>query len=167
MPALNNPKLCSLSEAIARREALRQAGKRVVLTNGCFDLLHTGHLYYLREAAGLGDALFIAMNAAVSVRELKGPTRPVQGDVERAYALGALEFVDAIFLFTAARLTAEIQAIQPDIYAKAGDYTLETLNPQERAALEALKVDIQFIPFLEGYSTTQLIAKINAAADTL
>ena len=167
MPTLSNPKLRSLNEAVAHREALRQAGKRVVLTNGCFDLLHTGHLYYLREAAKLGDALFIAMNAAVSVCALKGPTRPVQGDIERAYALGALEFIDTVFLFETPRLTAEIAALKPDIYTKAGDYTLETLNQEERTELDKQSADIRFIPFLDGYSTTDLIAKITVAADTL
>ncbi len=164
---LINPKLRSLDSAVALREKLRKEGKRVVLTNGCFDLLHTGHLYYLREAARLGDALFIAVNSAVSVRALKGPTRPVQDDIERAYALAALEFVHTVFLFETPRLTQEILALRPDTYTKAGDYTLETLNPEERFALQTVGADIRFIPFLEGYSTTRLIAKITAAAHTL
>ncbi len=164
---LINPKLRSLDNAVALREKLRKEGKRVVLTNGCFDLLHTGHLYYLREAARLGDALFIAVNSAVSVRALKGPTRPVQDDIERAYALAALEFVHTVFLFETPRLTQEILALRPDTYTKAGDYTLETLNPEERFALQTVGADIRFIPFLEGYSTTRLIAKITAAAHTL
>lgn len=163
---LPNPKLLSLEEAVAHRKALKAGGKYVVLTNGCFDLLHTGHVYYLRKAAALGDALFIAINGDRSVQELKGPTRPVQNEVERAYLLGALDFVDTLFVFHTPRLTAEIEAIQPDIYAKAGDYTLDTLNPEERSALENCGADIQFLPFLEGYSTTSLIGKIAKAADT-
>ena len=113
-------------------------GKRVVLTNGVFDLLHTGHLYYLKQARALGDALIIALNADASTRALKGPSRPVQDEAQRAYALAALECVDAIVIFGAPRLTAEIRALQPDIYCKAGDYTLEKLNPEERAALESV-----------------------------
>lgn len=164
--SLINPKLRTLDAAVVHRASLRAQGKRVVLTNGCFDLLHTGHVYYLRKAAALGDALFIGLNGDASVVALKGPTRPVQSVIERAYLMGALDFVDTLFVFDTPRLTAEITALRPDIYAKAGDYTLETLNPEERAALEKVGADIQFLPFLEGYSTTALIAKIAKAAGT-
>lgn len=163
---LPNPRWLSLDDAVARRQQLREAGKRVVLTNGCFDLLHTGHVYFLSEAAKLGDALFIALNADESVQALKGPTRPVQSVAERAYLLARLDFVDTLVSFATPRLTAEITALQPDVYAKAGDYTLETLNAEERGALEAAGAEIRFLPYLEGYSTTSLIAKINAAAKT-
>lgn len=163
---LSNPKLLSLADAVARRETLHGAGQRVVLTNGCFDLLHTGHVYFLSEAAKLGDALIIAVNADESVRALKGPTRPVQSVAERAYLLGRLDFVDTVLAFATPRLDAEIAALRPDVYAKAGDYTLDTLDPGERAALEACGADIRFLPYLEGYSTTALIAKIAQAAQT-
>lgn len=163
-PLENNPKLMSLPEAVARRARLRAAGKRLVLTNGCFDLLHCGHLYYLQEAAALGDELWIGLNGETSVRALKGPTRPVQNDLERAYALGALPFVHGLFTFETPRLDGEIRALTPDVYAKAGDYTLDKLDPGERAALEACGTQIRFLPFLPGYSTTGLIAKITAAA---
>lgn len=164
-PLENNPKLfASLEAAVARRAELKSAGKKLVLTNGCFDLLHCGHVYYLREAAKLGDELWIGLNAAESVRALKGPTRPVQGDLERAFTLGALEFVRGIFFFHTPRLDGEIRALTPDVYAKAGDYTLETLNPDERAALISAGTEIHFLPFLPGFSTTSLIAKINAAS---
>jgi rfaE bifunctional protein nucleotidyltransferase chain/domain len=161
---LTTPKLRSLDEAVARRKELRAAGKPVVLTNGCFDLLHPGHLYYLRQAAGLGGALFVALNGDASVRVLKGPARPVQTAPERAYSLGALEFVDTLFVFDTPRLTREILAVRPDIYVKAGDYTLEKLDPGERGALEEVGARIQFLPFLPGYSTTGLLKKIAAAA---
>ncbi len=161
----NNPKLFkTLEDAVARREILREQGKKLVLTNGCFDLLHCGHVYYLREAAKLGDELWIGLNGADSVRALKGPTRPVQGDLERAFTLGALEFVSGVFFFHTPRLDKEIRALKPDVYAKAGDYTLETLNADERAALLDVGAEIKFLPFLPGFSTTSLIAKINAAA---
>lgn len=162
---LDNPKLFSLADAVARREQLRTAGRRVVLTNGIFDLLHTGHLYYLQKARALGDALFIALNADASTRALKGPARPVQTETQRAYALGALACVDAVFVFHTPRLDAEIRALQPDIYCKAGDYTLEKLDPGERAALESVRARIEFMPFLPGFSTTSLIAKIKAAGE--
>lgn len=160
---LENPKLRSLEHAVTQRQKLRAAGRRVVLTNGVFDLLHTGHLYYLKQARALGDALFIALNSDASVRALKGPLRPVQSELERAYALAALACVDGIVIFGTPRLDAEIRALRPDVYCKAGDYTLEKLDPGERAALEEAKTDIRFLPFLEGFSTTKLIAKIKAA----
>jgi len=160
---LDNPKLLTLPEAQAWREQGRSAGRRVVLTNGVFDLLHTGHLFYLKQARALGDALIIALNSDASVRALKGPLRPVQTEEQRAYALGALECVDAVVIFSEPRLTGEIRALRPDVYCKAGDYTLEKLNPEERAALEEVGAQIVFLPFLPGFSTTQLIGRIKAA----
>ncbi len=162
---LDNPKLHTLASAIRWREALRQAGRRVVLTNGVFDLLHTGHLYYLQRARALGDALIIAINSDASVRALKGPLRPVQNEEQRAYALGALACVDAAVIFREPRLTAEIRGLRPDVYCKAGDYTLEKLNAEERGALEEVGARIEFLPFLAGFSTTQLIARIKAAGE--
>ena len=162
---LDNPKLFSLPQAVLRREEWRAAGRRVVLTNGVFDLLHTGHLDYLQQARALGDVLMIALNADASVRALKGPSRPVQSEEQRAYALAALACVDAVVIFREPRLTAEIRALKPDVYCKAGDYTLEKLNPEERSALQQVGAQIEFLPFLPGFSTTQLIARIKAAGD--
>ena len=163
---LENPKLFpSLDDAVVAREKLRATGKSVVLTNGVFDLLHTGHLYYLQKARALGDALFIALNSDASVRELKGPLRPVQNETERAYALAATWFIDGIVVFREKRLTNEILALKPDVYSKAGDYTLDKLDPGERRALESVGAKIDFMPFLPGFSTTALIAKIKAAGD--
>ncbi len=162
---LDNPKLRTLADTVAWREQIRREGRRVVLTNGVFDLLHTGHLFYLQQARALGDALVIALNADASVRALKGPTRPVQTEEQRAYALGALACVDAVTIFREPRLTAEIRALRPDVYCKAGDYTLERLNAEERGALEEVGARIEFLPFLPGFSTTQLIARIKAAGE--
>jgi rfaE bifunctional protein nucleotidyltransferase chain/domain len=162
---LENPKLHSLTATVAWRDAQRQAGRRVVLTNGVFDLLHTGHLYYLQKARALGDALVIALNADASVRALKGPARPVQSEEQRAYALAALACVDAVFVFGTPRLDAEIRALRPDLYCKAGDYTLDKLDAGERTALQQVGARIEFLPFLPGFSTTQLIARIKAAGE--
>ncbi|WP_404425285.1 adenylyltransferase/cytidyltransferase family protein [Nibricoccus sp. IMCC34717] len=162
---LPNPKLHSLASASALRSEWRASGKRVVLTNGVFDLLHTGHLYYLQQARALGDILVVALNGDQSVRALKGPTRPILDEQSRAYALAATWFVDAIVLFQAKRLTAEIEALRPDAYAKAGDYSLDKLDPGERSALEACGASIHFLPFLPGFSTTELIRRITAAGD--
>jgi rfaE bifunctional protein nucleotidyltransferase chain/domain len=155
----------TLEQAVRAREAWRRDGKRVVLTNGVFDLLHTGHLHSLQAAKRCGDILVVALNADDSVRALKGPGRPVQDEEQRAYALGALASVDAIIIFSAPRLTPEIRAIKPDVYCKAGDYTVETLNAEERAALQGVGAKIEFVPFLPGFSTTGLIAKIKAAGE--
>ena len=162
---LDNPKLRPLDETATFRKKLRTDGRRVVLTNGIFDLLHTGHLYYLQKARALGDALIVALNSDASTKALKGPARPVQSEEQRAYALGALACVDAVVIFGTPRLDAEIRALHPDIYCKAGDYTLDKLDAGERAALEAVGARIEFMPFLAGFSTTNLIAKIKAAGE--
>ena len=161
---LNKAKLRTLSAAVERRAELRTRGRKVVLTNGVFDLLHPGHLHYLEHAAALGDALFIALNSDASVRQLKGPTRPVESESVRAAHLCDLAFVDTVVIFGETRLTAEIRRLRPDIYCKAGDYTLEKLDPGERSELELAGTRIEFMPFLPGHSTTALIAQRNAAA---
>lgn len=162
---LVNPKLLDLEGLVTWRAAQKAQGRKVVLTNGVFDLLHTGHLYYLQQARALGDSLVIALNSDASVRQLKGPLRPVQSEQERAYALAALACVDAVVIFREPRLTAEIQALKPDVYCKAGDYTLEKLDAGERGALQAVGAEIRFMPFLAGFSTTGLIARIKAAGE--
>lgn len=164
---LDTPKLMTLDEAVQNRAALKSAGKQLVLTNGCFDLLHPGHLFYLQQAAALGDELWICLNGTKSVQALKGPHRPILGDAERAFALASLAFVDGVILFDTPRLTQEILALKPDVYTKAGDYTLETLDAGEREALQGVGAAIHFIPFLEGFSTTGLIEKIRAGGDSL
>jgi rfaE bifunctional protein nucleotidyltransferase chain/domain len=160
---LEIPKLLRLDQAVERRQDLRSLGRRVVLTNGVFDLLHTGHLHSLQAAAALGDALFVCINSDASVKSLKGPLRPIQAESERAYALAALACVDTVLIFGNRRLDGEIRALRPDFYSKAGDYTRETLDPGELAALDGCGAQIRFMPFLEGYSTTRLIERIRAA----
>ena len=157
-------KLLTLRAAVARRRRLAARGRSVVLTNGVFDLLHPGHRHYLRRARALGGALFVALNSNASTRLLKGPTRPVQGQTERARALGRLPCVDAIVIFRGKRLDREIAALRPDLYCKAGDYTLAKLDPAERAALQKAGAKIKFMPFLAGFSTTKKIAALRAAA---
>ncbi|MCF7687472.1 MAG: adenylyltransferase/cytidyltransferase family protein [Cephaloticoccus sp.] len=160
---LENPKLLSLATAVAGRKKMHSEGNSLVITNGVFDLLHTGHIYYLKQARALGDALYVLINADESVRALKGPSRPVQSEIERAYALGALACVDGVVVFRTPRLDAEIRALSPDVYCKAGDYTLDKLDPTERAALEGVGARIEFMPFLAGFSTTKLIERIKVA----
>lgn len=151
-----------VTDLLARREDLRARGGTLVLTNGCFDLLHAGHLYALQEAARLGSELWVAVNGDESVRALKGPDRPLQGERERAYALSRIRGVAAVFVFPGTRLDGEIRQLAPDLYAKSGDYSLETLDPGEREALLEVGAKIQFLPFLEGFSTTSLAARTAA-----
>lgn len=160
---LPNPKLLSLDDAIVAREALREAGKTMVMTNGCFDLLHIGHLSYLQKAKQLGDEFWILINSDESVQALKGPTRPIVNEIERAYSLAALSCVDRIVIFNSPRLVEEIKLLKPDIYTKAGDYTIDTIHKGERAAFESVGTEIKFLPFLQGFSTTKMIEKINQA----
>ena len=157
--ALPSPQVFDLSAAVAWREAARVAGRRVVLTNGVFDLLHRGHIEYLHRSAALGDLLLVAINSDASVKVLKGPSRPLNTEQDRAYAVASLRCVAATFIFAGPRLAEEIRVLRPDVYTKAGDYTPETLDASEREALVAAGAEIHIMPFLAGHSTTSLIAR--------
>jgi rfaE bifunctional protein nucleotidyltransferase chain/domain len=135
-------------------------GKKLVLTNGCFDLLHTGHVRYLEQARGCGDALIVAVNSDTSVRELKGPDRPLNGELDRAEVLAALRCVDHVTIFSGKRVTDVIRLLRPAIYAKGGDYTLETLDSGERAALEETGAEISLLQLVPGRSTTGILEKM-------
>jgi formyltetrahydrofolate-dependent phosphoribosylglycinamide formyltransferase len=150
----------TVSEAAAWRDQLDAAGKRLVFTSGCFDLLHAGHVRYLDQAKALGDALLIALNSDASVRLIKGPSRPVNTEADRAGVLLGLRAVDAVVIFDEPRTTALIQHIRPHLFAKGGDYTLDSLNPEERAALEANGTGIHLLPELKGRSTTATLARM-------
>ncbi len=163
MIASPEPRVLSLEEALATRKRSAERGARVVLTNGCFDILHRGHLDYLAASAALGDVLIVAVNSDASVRWLKGADRPVHGESDRAHALACLRFVDAAFVFPGPRLVDEILLLKPDIYTKAGDYDLDSLDPGERAALQQVGADIRILPFLPGHSTTSVIERMRGA----
>jgi formyltetrahydrofolate-dependent phosphoribosylglycinamide formyltransferase len=147
-------------QARALRDTLHQQGRRLVFTNGCFDLLHTGHVRYLQQARALGDALIVGLNADASVRALKGPTRPVNGELDRAEVLSALRCVDGVVIFHDLRATSLIEAIQPHIYAKGGDYTPDTLDPGEREALRRAGTEIQILSLVPGRSTTSILDRM-------
>jgi rfaE bifunctional protein nucleotidyltransferase chain/domain len=155
-----NAKIIDMNELAQRARELRAAGKKLVATNGCFDLLHVGHVRYLQAARKLGDVLAVGLNGDRSVRELKGSGRPINNEADRAEALAALECVDFIAIFPEMRATEFIFAAQPAIYAKAGDYTSETLNAEERAALQEVGAEIRIIPFERGYSTSLLLEQL-------
>jgi rfaE bifunctional protein nucleotidyltransferase chain/domain len=157
-------KIVEMKELAARAQEFRAAGKRLVATNGCFDLLHVGHVRYLQAARALGDALAVGVNGDQSARELKGPGRPLNNERDRAEVLAALEDVDLVVIFPELRATRFIEAVAPAIYVKGGDYTLETLNIEERGALQKVGADIRIIPFEKGYSTTRLLEKLRSLA---
>jgi rfaE bifunctional protein nucleotidyltransferase chain/domain len=159
LPRMSFAKNLSVEALAAERERLEQSGRRLVFTNGCFDILHVGHVRYLQAARALGDALVVAVNSDASVRALKGPTRPMNGEDERAEVLAALGCVDYVTVFGTERVTALIHAIRPHVYAKGGDYTVASLHPEERGALEVVGTEIRILPLVPGKSTTNILEK--------
>jgi D-glycero-beta-D-manno-heptose 1-phosphate adenylyltransferase len=145
----------------AWRASLRAQGMRLVVTNGCFDLLHLGHVTYLEAARNLGEALLLGLNGDQSVRELKGPGRPVNSESDRAGVLAALESVTGVCIFAERTASRFLSIAQPDIYVKGGDYTLETVNQEERRIVEQAGGRIALISFVPGKSTTSLLKKIS------
>lgn len=143
------------------RAAMRASGRKLVVTNGCFDLLHLGHVTYLETARNLGDALLVGVNSDESVRQLKGADRPVNGEADRAAVVAALESVNGACVFTEKSAVRFLTAAQPDIYAKGGDYTLETLNQEERRIVEQAGGRVVILPIVPGKSTTSLLEKIS------
>ena len=131
------------------------------MTNGCFDLLHRGHVTYLQAARQQGDVLLVGLNSDESVRQLKGADRPVNAEQDRAAVLAALESVDAVCIFAEKTATHFIATAQPDIYAKGGDYTVETLNQEERRVVENAGGKIMVLPVVPGKSTTALLKKLS------
>jgi rfaE bifunctional protein nucleotidyltransferase chain/domain len=143
------------------RKQFRASGKKLVVTNGCFDILHLGHVTYLENARNFGDALLIGINGDEATRQLKGAGRPVNSETDRAAVLAALESVNGVCIFTDKTATKFLAAAQPDFYVKGGDYTLETLNQDERRAVESAGGKIILVPFVPGKSTTSLLEKIS------
>ncbi len=153
-------KIIDIEKLAERGKEFRAAGKKLVATNGCFDLLHLGHVRYLQAARALGDALVVGLNGDRSVRELKGAGRPINDEKTRAEMLAALESVDLVTIFLEMRATQFLEAAAPAIYAKGGDYGSETLDAEERAILQKLGAEIRIIPFEEGYSTSGLLERL-------
>jgi len=153
-------KIMALEDAVAWRDGLAREGRRLAVTNGCFDLLHRGHAEYLAVARQQADALLVLLNADRSVQSLKGKLRPIVAEADRAMLLAALEAVDAVVLFATPRCTGQLSGLRPDVYVKGGDYSLATIDREEREALQAIGARFAFIPFLPGFSTTDLIERI-------
>jgi rfaE bifunctional protein nucleotidyltransferase chain/domain len=156
---LNIPKYHTAEHLAEISAQTRGQGRKLVFTNGCFDLLHVGHVRYLQEARQRGDALLVAINSDNSVRSLKGPGRPIVPQDERAEVLAALECVDYVTVFEEARVTGLLERIQPQVYVKGGDYQVEELPEEEREAARKAGAVIEVLGVVPGRSTTALLEK--------
>lgn len=154
-------KIIAFEKLAEWRKQFRASGKKLVVTNGCFDILHLGHVTYLENARNFGDTLLVGVNSDDAVRGLKGAGRPVNSETDRATVLAALESVNGVCIFADKTATKFLAAAQPDIYVKGGDYTLETLNQDERRTVESAGGKIILVPFVPGKSTTALLEKIS------
>jgi D-glycero-beta-D-manno-heptose 1-phosphate adenylyltransferase len=150
-------KTITLDEALQLLNPTVRKKNKIVFTNGCFDLLHRGHIYYLSRARELGDLLFVGLNSDASVTKLKGPGRPVNDQNARAEVLGALAFVDYIIVFDEATPLALITALQPDLLVKGGDYKVEDIVGYREVTSRGGSVET--IPLLEGYSSSSIHQK--------
>ena len=153
-------KIVSLEEAQARVARWRAQGLRIAYTNGCFDLLHAGHVRTLETARGLADALVVGMNSDASARQLKGPGRPVVPEHERAEMLAALVAVDLVIVFPEDTSRGVIAALRPEMWVKGGDYDPATVNQEEKAFVEGYGGRVALAARVEGLSTSDLVARI-------
>ncbi|MFP4162658.1 MAG: adenylyltransferase/cytidyltransferase family protein [Chitinispirillaceae bacterium] len=140
-------------------EPLRKNGKQLVTTNGCFDLLHAGHVRYLCEAAQRGDLLVVGVNSDETVRKLKGAQRPVQNEKDRVLVVGSLKMVFGAFIFREDDPRAFLEVLKPDIHIKGGDYDRDIL---ERETVEKNGGKVEIVSYLEGYSTTSIVSRIRS-----
>jgi rfaE bifunctional protein nucleotidyltransferase chain/domain len=138
----------------------KYAGKTIVFTNGCFDILHVGHVRYLAAAKRLGDILVVGLNSDASVRELKGIGRPLNSQDDRAEVMAALEAVDHVIIFAEKRVSHLLRQMRPQIYVKGGDYTVDSLDSEEVVALKEINARIEILPLVPGKSTSKLVQAI-------
>ena len=153
-----NSKIFSLDDLKNQVNAWKQAGEEVVFTNGCFDIIHRGHIEVLAQTADLGDRLIIGLNSDSSIQKLKGEDRPIIDQQARAILLAALSFVDAVILFPEDTPINLISTLLPDVLAKGGDYEIETIVGHEIVQQKGGKVKL--VPFVDGFSSTTIIDKI-------
>lgn len=147
-------------ELIEWRKLVRAMGDTLVVTNGCFDVLHIGHVISLQMAADQGDWLLVGINGDEAVECLKGPGRPITGEIDRATILSELRMVDAVYIFPEKTATNFLSLCSPDVYVKGGDYSLDKLNKDERTVLEQFNTKIVFTPTIKGKSTTLMASRI-------
>jgi len=157
---MNIEKLVTKEELHTIIKNLRNQGKKIAWTNGCFDFMHAGHVDYLQKSKSYGDALVVGMNSDASVKKLKGDLRPICSQQERALVLSALIYVDYILIFEDKSPVNIIQEFKPDYYIKGGDYTIDTIDQTERRVVQAFGGEIVLLPEVEGISTSSIIEKI-------
>jgi D-beta-D-heptose 7-phosphate kinase/D-beta-D-heptose 1-phosphate adenosyltransferase len=153
--------ILTLDDLLKERKRLRDAGQKLVFTNGVFDILHVGHVRYLAQARALGDALVVAVNSDRSVRELKGADRPLTNENDRAEILSALGAVDYVTIFDDISPRSLIAQLLPDVLVKGGDYALDQIHGREE--VEAAGGRVVSLPFVDGASTTEIIDRIKTA----
>ena len=151
-------KVLTIDQLLAERRRLNEAGQKLVFTNGVFDILHVGHVRYLEDARALGDALVVAINSDASVRQLKGDTRPLMNENERAEIMAALRAVDYVTIFDNISPRALIAKLLPDVLVKGGDYALDEIHGREE--VETAGGRVVSLPFIEGVSTSGIIERI-------
>lgn len=151
-------KICELTDAVQRRSAWKLAGEQVVFTNGCFDILHLGHVDYLEKARQTGTKMIVGVNSDASVRALKGPERPVNTEYARARLIASLQFVDLVIVFNEETPLELINHLLPDILVKGDDYTIDTIVGAKEVI--AAGGHVKTIPLVPSYSTTGIIQKL-------
>lgn len=154
-------KILSLEQLQPKLEEWKAKGDKIVFTNGCFDLLHLGHVDYLEKARQLGDKLVLGLNTDASISRIKGPNRPLQDEMSRARVMASLLFIDAVVLFDNDTPLELIKAVQPDILVKGNDYSIENIVGQD--IVMAKGGDVKTVPLVKGYSTTNIVKKIEGS----
>jgi len=161
MPPVNfREKIIPYDRLAEWRKQAQASGRKLVVTNGCFDLLHIGHVTYLEAARQQGDLLLVGLNNDESVRTLKGEGRPVVSEADRAAVLAALQSVDAVCIFTETTARRFLSIAQPDVYVKGGDYTIDTINQEERRFVENMGGKVVILPGVPDRSSSALTEKI-------
>ena len=153
-------KIFTLETLATWRDNLRNIGKKLAATNGCFAILHAGHVNYLQAARNEADALIVGINSDRSVRELKGPNRPIHTEYDRATIIAAIESVDGVFIFDELRATGFLEITQPDVYVKGGDYAVEELPEEERQTITKLGGSIKVLGLVPGKSSSEIAQRI-------
>ncbi len=160
---IDAPGVLALPELVKWRSGWRDAGMRLVLTNGTFDLLHVGHVRYLQAARRLGDVLVVGINSNVSARGYKGPGRPIVSQEERAEIVAALRCVDCAVIFDEPTAAGLVEALRPEIYAKGGDYAPGSKALPEAEAVQSYGGQVVIVPFVQGHSASDLIKSVRTA----
>ena len=156
----SSDKIYTLPRLLEQLQVWRAQGQKIVFTNGCFDLLHLGHVDYLEKARQLGDRLVLGLNTDASISRIKGPSRPLQDEMSRARVMASLLFVDAVVLFNDNTPLELIKAVQPDILVKGDDYAVEQIVGHE--VVMAKGGEVKTVPLVKGYSTTNIVNKIES-----